>query len=297
MSAYTSFAVVGGGTIGLPIVSALAAQGVSVVLLSRPQATAKTVPSGVRVVKVDYTDAAAVAAVFKAHKIDVVLSTTTGTAVAAQKSLVEAARLAAVKLFVPSEYWIPSEGESEGILGDKNRVAGKNIPGQRVAVFDEPPEDLKAAGIPSVRFYTGLFIELIPWLVGYPEHGKFRIVGKGEVPISFTSAADIAGFVAHVLTTLPASELENRVFRLEGDRGSLTDVAAQFKASVEHVDHITGEAGELKTLLLALMDTGAASTGWDEAIKSEGSGSKAAGSANALWPGHQWKTVKDVHNL
>ncbi|KAJ6534615.1 hypothetical protein DFH09DRAFT_1405169 [Mycena vulgaris] len=68
MSAYTSFAVVGGGTIGLPIVSALAAQGVSVVLLSRPQATAKTVPSGVQVVKVDYTDAAAVAAVFKAHK-------------------------------------------------------------------------------------------------------------------------------------------------------------------------------------------------------------------------------------
>ncbi|KAJ6534614.1 hypothetical protein DFH09DRAFT_932100, partial [Mycena vulgaris] len=200
---------------------------------------------------------------------------------AAQKSLVEAARLAAVKLFVPSEYGMPTEGHSEGLLGDKHRIA----------------EDLKAAGIPSVRFYTGVFIEFIPWFVGYPEHGKFRIVGKGEVPISFTSAADIAGFVAHVLTTLPASELESRVFRLEGDRGSLTDIAAQFKASVEHVEHITGENGELKTLLLARMDTGAGSTGWDEATKSEGSGSKAAGSANALWPGHQWKTVKDVHNL
>ncbi|KAJ6557256.1 hypothetical protein DFH09DRAFT_541070 [Mycena vulgaris] len=280
MSGYRSFAVVGGGMVGLPIVSALAARNVSVVLLSRPDTTTvKTVPSGVEVVTVDYNDAAAVAAVFKRHKVDVVLSTITTMAVAAQKSLVEAASLAAVKLFAPSEYGMPTDGQAEGVLGDKNRIA----------------EDLKAAGIPSARFYNGVFIEGLPWLVGYSEHGKIRIVGKGDVPVSFTSIADVAGFVAYVLTTLPRSELENRVFRLEGERRTLNQLGALFKAKVEHVDHITGEAGEMKTGLLALMDSGAGSTGWDEAARAEGSGSRAAGSANALWPGHQWKTIKNVH--
>ncbi|KAJ7454741.1 hypothetical protein FB451DRAFT_1279191 [Mycena latifolia] len=250
MSAYKSFAVVGGGTIGLPIV-------------------------------IDFTDASALAAVFKQHNVDVVLSTITTTAAAAQKPLVDAAGLAAVKLFVPSEYGMPTDVPAEGPLGAKNQIAA----------------DLKAAGIPSTRFFVGIFTEFIPWLVGYANHGKIRIVGKGEVPVSFTSIGDIAGFVAYVLTTFPPSELENRIFRLEGDRASLNDLGAQFKTSVEHVDSITGEAGELKTILLTIVETGAGSTGWDATAKTEGSGSKAAGSANSLWPGHQWQTIKEVYNL
>lgn len=162
-----------------------------------------------------------------------------------------------------------------------------------------------------------MFTEFIPWLVGYSDHGKIRIVGKGEVPVSFTSIGDvagtsgisslpvgrphktkkIAGFVAYVLTTLPPSELENRVFRLEGERSSLNDLAVQFKTTAEHVDQITGEAGELKTGLLFGIDTGAGSTGWDAVNSAEGSGSRAAGSGNKVWPGHQWKTIKEVHNL
>ncbi|KAJ7454696.1 hypothetical protein FB451DRAFT_1279004 [Mycena latifolia] len=279
MTTYKSFAVVGGGTIGLPIVSALAAQNVSVLLLSRPEAATKTVPVGVQVATVDYTNAAAVAAVFKEHQVEVVLSAITTMAAAAQTSLVEAARLAAVKLFAPSEYGMPTEGQAEGPLGAKNQIA----------------EALKAAAIPTIRFYVGIFTDIIPWLVGYSEHGKIRIVGKGEVPVSWTAVADIAGFVAHVLTTLPPSELENRALRLEGDRASMNDLGALFKTSVEHVDAIVGEEG--KTWLMTAMDTGAGSTGWDEATKAEGSGNKAAGSGNALWPGHQWRTIKDVHNL
>ncbi|KAJ7758860.1 hypothetical protein DFH07DRAFT_818097 [Mycena maculata] len=281
MSAYQSFAVVGAGTIGLPILKALVTQGVSVVLLSRPESASKEVPSGVQVAKVDFNDASAVAEVFKQYKVDVVLSTVTTLATAAQKPLVEAAKLASVKLFAPSEYGMPTEGQTEGIFGDKNRVA----------------ESLKAAGIPSVRFFTGNFTEFIPWLVGYSDHGKIRIVGKGEVPVSFTSIGDIAGFVAYALTTLPPSELENRIFRLEGDRKSLNELGPLFKTTVEHVDEITGEAGGLKTHLLATVDTGAGSTGWDAVNKVEGSGSKAAGSANAVWKGHQWQTIKDVHNI
>ncbi|KAJ7126786.1 hypothetical protein C8R44DRAFT_616684 [Mycena epipterygia] len=281
MSGYKSFAVVGGGALGLPIVNALAAQKVSVVLLSRPEATAKEVPSGVQVAKVDYTDAAAVAAIFKQHKVDVVLSTITTTAAAAQKSLVDAAKFAAVKLFAPSEYGMPTEGQTEGVLGEKNQIAAY----------------LKTNSIPSTRFFTGIFVEFVPWLVGYSDEKKIQLVGKGAVPVSFTSVADIAGFVAYVLTTLPPAELEDRIFRLEGERRSLNSLGELLKASVEHVDHVTGEAGDWRTHLLALVDSGAGSTGWDAVNKVEGSGSKAAGTANAVWPGHQWKTIKEVHNL
>ncbi|KAJ7677353.1 hypothetical protein B0H17DRAFT_1170410 [Mycena rosella] len=296
MSTYKSFAVVGGGTIGLPIIRALAARHVSVILFSRLESAPKEVPAGVQVVKVDYGDASAAAAVFKEHKVDVVLSALTSRALEVQKPLVEAAKLAAVKLFAPSEYGMPSDGYTEGHLGNKNQIAGKNL----YAILDlsyEFAEDLKAARIPSVRFYTGMFPEIMQWLTGYFEHGNVRIVGTGEVPVSFTSVADIAGFVAHVLTTLPPSELENRTFRLEGDRAILNDFGALFKTEVEHVDHITGERGEFRTMLLAVLESGAGSSGWDEVTKSEGSGSNAAGSANTLWPGHKWQTIKEALDL
>jgi hypothetical protein len=90
------------------------------------------------------------------------------------------------------------------------------------------------------------------------------------------------GFVAYVLTHLPSSELEDRVFRLEGDRASLNDLAPLFKTTSEHVDEITGEGGESKTILMAILESGLGSTGWGAVTKAEGSGIDAAGSANAL---------------
>ncbi|KAF7353361.1 NmrA domain-containing protein [Mycena sanguinolenta] len=273
MSTYKSFAVAGAGTVGLPILNALAAKSVPVVLLSRVGSSAKTVPSGVQVVQVDYSDATAVATVLKEHKVDVVLSTLGVTAVAAQNTLVDAAKLAAVKLFVPSEYGFTTDAKNE------------------IAAY------LKSLNIPSTRIYNGGFTEYIPWLVDYENGGKIKIIGKGDVPVSFTSIADVAGFVAYVLTTLPPSELEDRILRLEGERSTLKDLAAQFKTSVEHVDSITSENGAFKATVQRILDTGAGSTGWDVVRKVEGQGNDAAGSANALWPGHQWQSIKEVHKL
>ncbi|KAJ6487750.1 hypothetical protein C8R45DRAFT_827451 [Mycena sanguinolenta] len=281
MSTYKSFAVVGAGTVGLPIVNALAAKKVPVVLLSRPGSSAKTVPSGVQVVEVDFSDTIQIARTLQNHNVDVVLSTITTTAAAAQKSLVDGAKLAGVKLFLPSEYGSPTEGHTEGPLGAKSEIAAY----------------LKSVGIPSTRIYSGLFIEFIPWLVDYENGGKIKIIGEGVAPVSYTSIADIAGFVAHAVTTLPPSELEDRILRLEGERASLNDLAALFKTSVEHVDRITGEDGELKTGLQGVINSGGGSTGWDVVKKAEGQGSNAAGSANALWPGHQWQSIKEIHKL
>jgi hypothetical protein len=48
--------------------------------------------------------------------------------------------------------------------------------------------------------------------------GKVSIGGEGKTPISFTARRDVARFVAHVLTTLPLSDLTGRTFRIEGER-------------------------------------------------------------------------------
>ncbi|KAF7369044.1 NmrA domain-containing protein [Mycena venus] len=127
ISAYKFFAVVGAGTVDLPIVNALAAaKGASVILLSRPGSSHKTVPPNVQTITVDFNDAAATT-VLKEHKVDVVFSTLTTTAAAAQTPLVDAAKLAAVKLFVPSEYRLPTEGATEGPIAAKNEIASENI--------------------------------------------------------------------------------------------------------------------------------------------------------------------------
>jgi hypothetical protein len=118
-----------------------------------------------------------------------------------------------------------------------------------------------------------------------------RLLVQAPARLTLTQIKTL-GFVAYVLTSLPPSELQDRIFRLEGERTSLNDLGLQLGTAVEHVDRIEGD--ELKTGLLKLLDSGAGSTGWDEAHKREGSGSDAAGSANGLWPGHSWKSIKEV---
>ncbi|KAJ7311547.1 hypothetical protein DFH08DRAFT_718322 [Mycena albidolilacea] len=280
MSTYKSFAVVGGGKLGMPIVNALAVQNVAVVLLSRSGLDAsKVLPAGVTVAAVDTTDAAAVAAVFEKHQVEVVISTITTAAVGAQTVLVDAAKRAGVKLFAPSEFGMTTEGDSKN---PKNKII----------------EYTKAAGVPYARFFNGMITEFLPFLVGFDkDHRKITLVGRGDAAVSFTSIADIAGFVAYVLTTLPPSELANRTFRVQGDRATMNELGPIFKAEVQHTDKIAGPMGEFKTMMLLLTDTGVGSTGWDAEKKAEKSGNEAAGSANALWPGHHWRSIKEVHNL
>lgn len=44
------------------------------------------------------------------------------------------------------------------------------------------------------------------------------ISGSGDAPITFTARSDVVRFIAHTLVHLPAHELNNRVFRIEGER-------------------------------------------------------------------------------
>ncbi|KAJ7024543.1 hypothetical protein C8F04DRAFT_1239598 [Mycena alexandri] len=120
MSPYKSFAVVGAGQIGLPIVGALAALNVSVIVLSRPGSSAKPVPAGVEIIQVDYDDAAAVFGGVQNG------TEWTSAGVGSQKSLADAGKRAGAQLFVPSEYAAPTDGQPEGSDNPVGGTGAKN---------------------------------------------------------------------------------------------------------------------------------------------------------------------------
>jgi hypothetical protein len=62
--------------------------------------------------------------------------------------------------------------------------------------------------------------------------GKVSVGGDGNAKITFTSSPDIGRYVAHALTHFPLEKLQDKVFRLEGERLSFNEV---FKAyEVKH---------------------------------------------------------------
>ncbi|KAH7883987.1 hypothetical protein F5I97DRAFT_1813796 [Phlebopus sp. FC_14] len=282
---YTSFAVAGAGpTIGGRIVKALLSRGASVVAIARPGSSSPSSPllEGAKIATVDYTNVEAVTSVLSENKVEVMISALAYGALPAQRPLADAAKEAGVKLFVPSEYGMPTEGGKEGHLAIKSEFA----------------DYVKSLGIPVMRVYNGMFIEFIPWLTGV-ELGKFHLMGQHTVPSSFVALDDVAGFVAHVLTTLPESYLHNATFRLQGDRTSLADIGALYEARnppvpVAHVTKLP-EGFVKQTFLQSKFDQGRLSSGWDNFADKDVP--EDADSGNKLWEGHKWKTVKEVLGL
>jgi len=263
---YKNVAIIGAGTIGAPIAKALLQEGANVIVVSRPASSSgKDLPAGVKVVAIDYTDVAALAALLSEHATEVVISTISHEVLGLQQGLGDAAKQGGAKLFVPSEFGFDTIKYREGLLGVKDELATY----------------LKHIGLPSARILTGLFTTFIPWLLNV-ESGKIHLIGKGDKTFSTTHPDDIAGFVAYILTHLPESELHDKVFRIEGARVTLNDIIGHYggKYPVEHVDAISGEA--VKTFLQLIVENGSG------VVVEEG-----AASSNALWAGHAWKGIKE----
>ncbi|KAL0960118.1 hypothetical protein HGRIS_011760 [Hohenbuehelia grisea] len=308
MTPYKSFAVAGAGKIGTFVIEALLAQNAHVVVLTRG-VTPKTFPTGAAAEVVDYASRASIAAALTKHGVEVFVSTMGHGGFEAQAFIAVAAKEAGVRLFVPSEFGMSTVGVTEGVLAVKDAFAGH----------------LKSIGLPSARFFvspafmkkeqTGYFGGEAKWLTGYDVNGKVNIVGSGTKPISFTAEEDIggngntslfctirptlkrpySGFLAYVLTSLEPSELHDKRFRLQGDRKTFLQLAELFKAETVFVDTMPGPSSEYTTILHKFIERGMGSTGWDYAAGKEGE--EAAGSTNQLWPGHQWKSIKEIHGL
>lgn len=160
---YKNIAVIGAGTIGNPIakvssrsdgylrsklltiayIQALLAEGANVIVVARAESTsAKDLPSEIKVISVTLTDVPALAASFKEHKIEVVVSTVAHSALPHQHFLADAAKQAGVKLFLPSEYGFSTIGVSEGELGLKSKFG----------------EYLEEIGLPFTRVFVSSLV-------------------------------------------------------------------------------------------------------------------------------------------
>lgn len=75
----------------------------------------------------------------------------------------------------------------------------------------------------------------------------------------------------------------------------MLDIAGYYgsKVTVEHVDGFAGEEGEqVKTLLQDIINSGKGSVLYSE-VEGRNLTSSEAGIDNALWKGHQWKSIKE----
>lgn len=127
MSTFTSFAVIGAGDIGKLIVEALVAQKVSVVLFTRPSSSVKKNITGAKTVVVDYADQEAISRILTENKVEVIVSTIGGEGIPSQRVFADAAKTAGLKLFVPSEYGMPTHGTAgtASLLASKDSFAGR----------------------------------------------------------------------------------------------------------------------------------------------------------------------------
>ncbi len=104
-----------------------------------------TIQSDAKVIQVDYFNDESIKRALTG--VDVVISTISGSALNVQGKIAAAAKEVGVMLFVPSEFAGISEGESEGMGGEKANVQAQ----------------LRALELPYAAFYTGEFSDQM-WL-------------------------------------------------------------------------------------------------------------------------------------
>ncbi|KAI5884823.1 NAD(P)-binding protein [Schizophyllum commune H4-8] len=280
-----SIAVAGAqGSVGKPTILALASvPRVSVLALTRKTASRSDwLPQGVAHAGIDFDDVDGTADVLREHKVEVLISAVSHGAVLAQIPLADAAKAAGVGLFVPSEFGTITMGWRE-----EDTIPSFLAPKIKVA------DHLDSIGLPSLRIFVGMFIEAITTLVGYDVNKKVNIFKplQGDTPFSATSAPDIGGFIAHVVTHYPLSELANKALRIEGERLTLNGLGAILKAPVEKVEEVPSLPGGPPPFIMSGLQTSIEKGLMNQDTKvGENDG---AGGADHMWPGHRWTTMKE----
>ncbi|KAI0344661.1 NAD-P-binding protein [Trametopsis cervina] len=228
MSGYKTFAVVGAGTLGGPIISELlklkAAGKISSVSLLTRASTHPLSSQGVPILPISYDSPSSLDHTLT--DIDVLISTVATSGLPHQPALAQAAARAGVKLFVPSEFGMPTDADVPGVLGGKYRLK----------------QELRTLGVPYTAFWTGLFTDFIFSLPEFGwdlKNGKATIFGDGEAQNTWTDAPDIARYVAYVLTHLPREKLEWQTLRIQGELASLNQILTSYQTRTSTLLSIT----------------------------------------------------------
>ncbi|KAF9247019.1 hypothetical protein BU15DRAFT_69863 [Melanogaster broomeanus] len=268
---FSSFALLGAGTLGVPL--AKAKNGATVIVMTRPSSKVRKIPAGAVHVPVDFKDVPSLTEHFRRFKCDVVICAVNHEHLEVQPPTLEAANNAGVKLYVPSEFGIPSEGQ-DGILAKKSEFV----------------DLLRATGMPYTRLYAGILMDFIPFVLGIDWDGQATLIGEGNTPASFTALDDVAGYLSYVLTHLPPEELSNRTLRIEGERLTLLQIVELYGDNVKlaRASRLPDEMDNprLREFLQAKVETGAATATYN--IKTGKDDQKLD---NELWPDHRWQPV------
>jgi uncharacterized protein YbjT (DUF2867 family) len=294
---FTKFAVTGAGKFGSYMVQALIAThpSIRVFVLTRGETPSKanfdTSHAQVTVkANVDYSSAQALSSVLKETGAEVVISTFGVFSIKDQEVVVDAAKACGcAKVFVPSEFGTPTDGAATGHATEKGFATEK----MRIV------KRAQDAGLACLRIYNGFWAGDIPWMTGFTENGKINAIGQGDSIISYTAIEDVAGFTAYVLTHLPISKLDT-IYRIEGDRTTLRQVASVFNTSLNSTDVMPGQMSELRTGLGRIMESGMADVFMKPLPNSilgsvGGKVHDEMEKSNDLWEGHAFLTVADVH--
>ncbi|KAI0067603.1 NAD-P-binding protein [Artomyces pyxidatus] len=222
MSGFRNFALIGAGHIGDFIIEELLKAKTTgtvdkVLVLTRTESAGKEglqkfATAGASIVGVDYADKDAVAKALAG--IDAVISTLPIPAIEVESAVAEASKAAEVKLFVQSEWGLAAVSKGVAPTRDVHR------------------EKMRAMGLPWAAFCTGPWSDFLfnPYLHLDVKGGKAEVGGDGNGPISFTSRPDVARFVVYVLTQLPLSMVEYKLFSIEGERKSFNEVFKAYEA-------------------------------------------------------------------
>ncbi|KAH9991970.1 NAD-P-binding protein [Russula compacta] len=218
MSGFKNFVIAGAGSVGTHIIEELlklrnTGKVDTVTVLTRSDSSNLDIyrDSGAKIAVVDYDSAESLKDAITGA--DVVISTLTHVPPALQRQhlLAEQAKAAGVKLFVPSEFGDATDRENpEGVFAVKQSVHHK----------------LKELDLPYALFFTGPHLNyvFVPTLGLDLKSGNVTVGLDGNALNSFTAQSDIGRFVVYVLTNLPRSKLEWRVFRIEAERKSFNQI-------------------------------------------------------------------------
>eukprot|EP00276_Gloeochaete_wittrockiana_P004876 CAMPEP_0184645436 /NCGR_PEP_ID=MMETSP0308-20130426/1905_1 /TAXON_ID=38269 /ORGANISM="Gloeochaete witrockiana, Strain SAG 46.84" /LENGTH=317 /DNA_ID=CAMNT_0027074419 /DNA_START=94 /DNA_END=1047 /DNA_ORIENTATION=+ len=159
--------------------------------------------------------------------VEVVVSALSGTGLGYQPTLIQAAKTAGVKLFIPSDYGID--------IYSPDTMA--KIKGTMVEGFFAPKlaaiETLKKVGLDYTIVLNGFFTDttFFDW-IGFDAlgSGKVLIAGDGKSKISFTSRDDVAKYIVEILKN--ADKYKNKIVKVSGDHKSYDEVVKTFEDSL-----------------------------------------------------------------
>lgn len=208
----------GTGTLGTRLIPRLAGQGLAVRVLTRDPARARHLGPGVEVVHGDVRDPAAAGRAL--HGASTVISAVHGFTGPGGISPASVDRGGNAHLI--------DAAARTGAAFILVSVAGAS-PGHPIGLFRAKyaaEEMLRASGIPWTVVRATAFMETWGTIMGEPlrSSGKIPVFGKGDNPVNFVSATDVAALVSHAVTS---PGLRGQVLELGGpDNLTFNQVAA-----------------------------------------------------------------------